>query len=85
MDPNSASVYTETWSTMTWVLILTGIVLSIIALVVAFIVLEHRACQLTATPHPEDGENADDNRDLGAAEDRSLATAPMVAESRGAA
>lgn len=51
MDPRDASVYTDTWSPLTWVLILSLIIVFVMTLMVAFIALVHRSIEhSTDTP-----------------------------------
>jgi flagellar basal body-associated protein FliL len=43
MDPRDASVYSDTWSTLTWVLILSTIIVFVFALMITFIVMVQRS------------------------------------------
>lgn len=51
MDPRDASVYSDTHSPLTWVLILSLFIVFVMALMVAFIALVHRSIEhSTDTP-----------------------------------
>jgi len=45
MDPRDASVYTDTMSPLTWVLILSVVIVCVMTLMVAFIALVHRSIE----------------------------------------
>lgn len=48
MNPNDASVYANTWSTQTWVLLFTMMIVFVMALMIAFIALVHRTTEHSA-------------------------------------
>ena len=48
MDPRDASVYTDSWSPVTWVMILSVVIVFVMALMVSFIVVVHRSIELSA-------------------------------------
>jgi len=48
MNPTDASVYSDTMSPLTWVLILTAIIVVVTALLVVFIALVHRSIERSA-------------------------------------
>lgn len=48
MNPTDASVYSDTMSPLTWVLILTAIIVVVVGLLVSFIALVHRSIERSA-------------------------------------
>jgi hypothetical protein len=54
MSPSDASVYSDTLSATTWVLLLTAMVVFVMALMVALIALVHRSCEITGVRDPDD-------------------------------
>ena len=48
MDPRDASVYTDNYSALTWVLILSVVIVCVMGLMVAFIALVHHSIEHSA-------------------------------------
>lgn len=78
MNPNDASVYTDTWAPMTWAGVLACIVIAVILLMAAFIGLVHRSIDNAAPEPSREGLSAGEASAAGNPGSAALPTPPAA-------